>query len=253
MIKLSVVIITYNEERNIVRCLASIKDLADEIVIVDSFSNDKTIQLAESFAAIIYQHKFEGHIEQKNFALTKASFDHVLSLDADESLDSELAAQISMVKKNFTCDGYYLKRLTNYCGHWVRYCGWYPDKKLRLFDRRKGTWSGMNPHDKYMLHEGDFNTQLLKGDILHFSYYTVREHIKQMEYFASIAAKAMYLKGKAPLWIQLFLNPALHFVKSYFIKLGFLDGWRGVQICAISSYGTYLKYKKLFNYNKLSI
>lgn len=251
MIQLSAVIITYNEEHNIVRCLESLKEVVDEIIVVDSYSQDNTVSLSQLNGAIVFQNKFEGHIQQKNFALTKASFDHILSLDADEALDSVLKQEIMHLKIDFSSDGYYLKRLTNYCGHWVRYCGWYPDKKLRLFNRKKGQWTGMNPHDKFVLFSRDKHTLTLKGDILHYSYYTIGQHINQMRYFSEIAAKEMYRKGKRHYQIQIIINPLLHFLKSFIIKLGFLDGWRGLQICSISSYGTYLKYKKLFQLRRL--
>jgi glycosyltransferase involved in cell wall biosynthesis len=252
MIKLSVVIITYNEEHNIARCLESVCEIADEIIVVDSYSKDDTVSLSKLHGAIVFQNKFEGHIQQKNYALTKASFDHILSLDADEALSNLLKHEIMLIKKNFLFDGYYLKRLTNYCGHWVKYCGWYPDKKLRLFNKQKGMWTGMNPHDKFVLHNGDENAGMLAGDILHYSYYTVAEHVNQMKYFSEIAAKEIYRKGKKVYKIQIIINPLLHFLKSFIIKLGFLDGWRGLQICSISSYGTYLKYKKLFQLRKLA-
>src|SRR6476620_7997347 len=158
MIKLSVVIITFNEERNIGRCLKSVKEVADEIVVLDSFSKDKTREICESHGARFIQHAFDGHIQQKNRAITFAAYPHILSLDADEALDETLIDSIKKIKQNFTKDGYYLNRLTNYCGHWVRHCGWYPDRKLRLADSRKGHWTGVNPHDKYELFEGDKNT-----------------------------------------------------------------------------------------------
>ena len=147
MIKLSVVIITFNEEKNIERCLTSVKDIADEIVVLDSFSKDKTAEICINHGVKFFQHTFDGHIQQKNRAITYANFPHILSLDADETLSSELAESIKKVKQNFSKDGYYINRLTNYCGHWVKHCGWYPDAKLRLWDSRKGQWTGTNPHD----------------------------------------------------------------------------------------------------------
>lgn len=196
MIKLSVVIITFNEEKNIERCLLSVKEVADEIVVLDSFSKDKTREICEKYDVKFFQHAFDGHIQQKNRAITYASFPHVLSLDADEALDETLQKSIQEIKSNFLKEGYYMNRLTNYCGHWVRHCGWYPDKKLRLWDSRKGAWTGINPHDKYELFSGDKNAGFLKGDILHYSYYTVDDHYKQMEYFSNIAAQAYVEKGK---------------------------------------------------------
>ncbi|MGZ4099486.1 MAG: glycosyltransferase family 2 protein, partial [Bacteroidia bacterium] len=243
--KLSVVIITYNEEKNLERCLLSVKEVADEIVVLDSFSTDKTQSIAEKHGAKFFQHKFDGHIQQKNRAITYASSPFVLSLDADEALDKTLSASILEVKKDFKKDGYYMNRLTNYCGHWVKHCGWYPDKKLRLWDSRKGTWTGINPHDKYELFEGDEKTGQLKGDILHYSYYSVEDHYKQVEYFTNIASKAFVEKGKKAPVFKLIVNPVAKFIDHYFLHLGFLDGKAGYRISKISAYATYLKYKKI--------
>ncbi|MDI1356282.1 MAG: glycosyltransferase family 2 protein [bacterium] len=245
MIKLSVVIITFNEEKNIERCLLSVKEVADEIVVLDSFSKDATQAICEKYGAKFFAHKFDGHIEQKNRAITYATFPHILSLDADEALDATLIASIKAVKNNFEKDGYYMNRLTNYCGHWVRHCGWYPDKKLRLADSRKGQWTGTNPHDKYELLEGDGNTGHLKGDLLHYSYYSVEDHYKQVEYFTNIASKAYFEKGKKAKSYKLVINPISKFISHYLVNLGFLDGKAGFLISKISAYATWLKYKKL--------
>jgi glycosyltransferase involved in cell wall biosynthesis len=245
MPKISVVIITYNEEKNIARCIQSVKDIADEIVVLDSFSKDKTRQICESLGAKFYEHAFDGHIQQKNRAITYATFPHILSLDADEALDETLIQSIIDVKNNWTHDGYYMNRLTNYCGHWVKHCNWYPDTKLRLWDSRKGSWTGINPHDKYELHEGDGNTKHIKGDILHYSFNSVADHYKQVEYFTDISSKAYFDKGKkAPLY-KLIVNPVAKFIDHYLLHVGFLDGKAGFSISKISAYATYLKYKKL--------
>lgn len=247
MPQISVVIITYNEEKNIARCLDSVKDVADEIVVLDSFSTDNTQAICQSKGVSFYQHKFDGHIQQKNRAITYAKHPHILSLDADEALDDTLKKSILEVKSNWNKDGYYMNRLTNYCGHWVKHCNWYPDAKLRLWDSRKGEWTGINPHDKYELKEGDKNTGHLKGDILHYSYYSVEDHYKQVEYFTNIASKAFFEAGKkAPLY-KLFVNPIAKFIDHYVLHLGFLDGNAGYSISKISAYATYLKYKKLRN------
>jgi glycosyltransferase involved in cell wall biosynthesis len=248
--QISVVIITYNEERNIARCLESVASVADEIVVLDSFSKDRTKEICASYGVKFYEHAFDGHIQQKNRAITYASHPYILSLDADEALDDTLKASILAVKVNWTHDGYYMNRLTNYCGHWVRHCNWYPDTKLRLWDSRKGSWTGINPHDKYELKDGDKNTKHIKGDILHYSYYSVEDHYKQVEYFTNIASKAFVEAGKkAPLY-KLLLNPFAKFVDHYVIHLGFLDGKAGYLISKISAYATYLKYKKIRNIYK---
>jgi glycosyltransferase involved in cell wall biosynthesis len=192
-----------------------------------------------------HTHAFDGHIEQKNRAITYASYDHVLSLDADEALDEDLKRSVLETKKNFSRNGYYMNRLTNYCGHWVRYCGWYPDRKLRLWDRRKGRWTGINPHDRYELFDGDSNTALLKGNILHYSYYTVGDHYRQVEYFTDISAKAYFHNGRKGSLFKLVVNPVAKFIDHYLLRLGFLDGIAGYRISRISAYATWLKYKKL--------
>jgi len=247
VIKLSVVIITFNEEKNIERCLLSAQAVADEIIVLDSFSKDLTAKICEKYKVKFFQHTFDGHIQQKNRAISYASFPHVLSLDADEALDDRLIQSIRHIKEEFKLDGYYMNRLTNYCGHWVKYCGWYPDKKLRLMDSRKGHWTGINPHDKYELYSGDKNTGHLQGDILHYSYYSVEDHYKQVDYFTSISAKAYSEKGKKATVFKILVNPIAKFIDHFILKLGFLDGKSGYLISKISAYATYLKYKKLRN------
>ena len=245
MIKLSVVIITFNEEKNIARCLDSVKEVADDIVVVDSFSKDKTKEICLAKGARFVEHAFEGHIQQKNWAITQAKYPHVLSLDADEALDEKLVQSIIKAKANWNKGGYYMNRLTNYCGHWVKHCGWYPDKKLRLWDSRKGEWRGINPHDKYEMFAGDNTTGYLEGDILHYSFDTIESHLKQIEYFTTISAKALFEKKKKPSFIKLYLSPTAKFIESYFLKAGFLDGKYGFEICKNSAWATKLKYAKL--------
>jgi glycosyltransferase involved in cell wall biosynthesis len=245
MIPISAVIITFNEERNIGRCLESLQGIVDDIVVVDSFSKDKTEEICRTYGVRFVQHSFEGHIEQKNWAITQALYPHVLSLDADEALDEELKASILKIKENWMYDGYTMNRLTNYCGSWVHHCGWYPDTKLRLWDSRLGSWGGTNPHDKYELHNKSAETSHLKGDLLHYSYYTLEDHYKQVAYFTTILAKAQYESGKKAPLLVLYTSPIVKFIKDYIIKKGFLDGKVGFQICRISANATYKKYRKL--------
>ena len=245
MPQLSVVIITFNEEKNIGRCLDSIQSIADDIVVVDSFSSDKTEEIARSKGARIISHKFDGHIDQKNWAITQAKYPHVLSLDADEVLDEKLKKSILEIKNNWQHDGYYMNRLTNYCGKWIYHCGWYPDKKLRLWDSRKGKWGGTNPHDKYDMLDGDKNTGCLKGDILHYSYYSIEQHIQQTEKFTTLSANALLAQNKRSNWVKRYISPSFKFIQSYFFQLGILDGYYGFVICKLSAHSTYLKYCKL--------
>ncbi|WP_179346344.1 glycosyltransferase family 2 protein [Winogradskyella ursingii] len=245
MPKLSGVIITFNEERNIENCLQSLVDVVDEIVVVDSYSTDRTKEICEGFNVKFIEKKFLGYIEQKNFALTQASHDYIVSLDGDESLSETLQKSIINVKSNWKYDGYYCNRLNNFCGQWIKHSDWYPNKKLRVFDRRKAKWTGINPHDNVKLNDSNSKTGYLKGDILHQTYQSYSEFNQKTEYFSSIAAKAYFKKGKkAPIW-KIIWNPAWAFFKSYFLRLGFLDGFNGYVICKQTANITFLKYSKL--------
>jgi glycosyltransferase involved in cell wall biosynthesis len=243
-IKLSAVIITFNEERNIGRCIDSIENIADDIVVVDSFSTDKTEEICRNKKVRFIQHGFEGHIEQKNWAISQAQFPHILSLDADEALDETLKKSILEVKKTWQYDGYNMNRLTNYCGKWIRHSSWYPDTKLRLWDSRKGKWTGTNPHDKYELENGT-TEGLLIGDIQHYSYYSLTDHLNQVAKFTEIAANAYFEKGKKASFLKMLISPCLKFFKMYFIKLGILDGFEGLLIARISSHAVFIKYARL--------
>jgi glycosyltransferase involved in cell wall biosynthesis len=244
--KLSAVIITFNEERNLQRCIDSLKGVADEIIVVDSYSTDATKHIAESSGALFIEHPFEGHIQQKNVALSHASHEWVLSLDADEALDATLRQSILEVKESGTASGYSMNRLTNYCGHWVKHCGWYPDTKVRLIRNGKGQWAGVNPHDRLELHESA-NAVHLNGDILHYSYYTLNDHLKQIEYFGDIAARELFQRNKQISWPMAIVKVIAQFVKSYIVKLGVLDGMTGWTISRLSAYATWRKYTKLRN------
>ena len=244
-LKLSAVIITYNEEDNIGRCLDSVKETADEIVVVDSFSSDATADICRSRGVEFIQHPFEGHIEQKNYALSCAGNDYVLSLDADEVLSDTLVASIQAAKQRWSADGYSMNRRTRYCGRWIRHCGWYPDRKIRLWDRRQGQWGGVNPHDHVVMEPGS-RLDHLNGDLLHYSYPTIRHHVSQINRFSDIAAREAFADGRrSNLLLDICLNPTLTFFKKYFLKLGILDGYEGFVISTSTAYGKFLKYIKL--------
>jgi glycosyltransferase involved in cell wall biosynthesis len=249
-IQLSVVIITFNEERNIGRCLDAVREIADDVVVVDSFSTDKTEMICREKGARFVQHKFEGHIEQKNWAITQAKFPYVFSLDADEAPDEELKKEILSIKNNWQYEGYEMNRLTNYCGKWIHHCGWYPDTKLRLWDSRKGKWGGINPHDKYEMRDASAKIFHLSGNILHYSYYTIEEHYKQAEKFSSIAANALFEKGKSASIFLAVIKTCSKFIRNYFLKAGFLDGKFGFIICRITALETFQKYSKLHKLGK---
>jgi glycosyltransferase involved in cell wall biosynthesis len=252
MPQISVVIIALNEEQNIGRCLDSVVGVADDVVVVDSFSTDRTEEICKAKGARFIQHAFEGHIEQKNWAITQAKYPHVLSLDADEALSDELKKSILEVKANWTHDGYTMNRLNNYAGQWIRHSGWYPDRKLRLFDNRKGAWGGYNPHDKYSMTTPGAAVGHLKGDLLHYAYHSVEAHKAQLQKFSEIAANAFFKAGKKATFEKRYLSPGFRFLRNYIIKLGFLDGKHGLNIAWNEAVGVYRKYKKLEELNSVS-
>ncbi|HLV14985.1 MAG TPA: glycosyltransferase family 2 protein [Xanthomarina sp.] len=245
MLKLSGVIITFNEERNIENCLRSLIDVVDEIIVVDSYSSDNTKAICQKFNVKFIEQNFLGYIEQKNFALSQASYDHVVSLDGDEALSETLQKSIIEVKSNWKFDGYYANRFNNFCGQWIKHSDWYPNKKLRVFDRRKAEWQGTNPHDNVQLYDSVSKTGYLKGDILHLTYQTYSEFNQKTEHFSTIAAKAYFEKGKKAPLFKIIFNPTWAFFKSYFLRLGFLDGFNGFVICVQTANITFLKYSKL--------
>ena len=243
--KLSGVIITFNEARNIGRCLASLQAVCDEILVLDSFSTDDTAAICASFGVRFEQHPFEGHIQQKNEALLRATHPWVLSLDADEALTPELQAAILEVKAQSPQKGAFkMNRLTNYCGKWIHHSGWYPDTKLRLASKADVIWGGINPHDQLLPIEG-LQVGHLQGDLLHYSYYTKADHFKQIDYFSKIAANELFERKVRCSLPKLYLKVLAQFLKSYLFKKGFLDGKAGWFIALRSAYATQQKYTRL--------
>lgn len=243
-IAISATIITFNEERNIERCLTSLQGVVDEIVVVDSFSKDKTEAICKRFGVRFIQNPFPGHIQQKNFAIDQASYDWILSLDADEALTNELKAAILAVKNNPQGVAYKFNRLTNYCGTWIKHSGWYPDTKTRLVNRQHARWTGVNPHDRLDTTNGEHAIHL-PGELLHYSYYTRQDHLKQIEFFSGIAAKELFERGKTVGYPHIILKVIVQYLKNILLKTGFLDGRAGWTIARLSAYATWKKYTKL--------
>lgn len=235
---LSVSIISFNEEGNIERCLESIIDIADEIIVVDSHSTDKTREIASQFGAKVYEEDWKGHVAQKNSALEKCSKQWILALDCDEVVSNELKQSIIKALENPNYDGYEVNRKTFYAGRWINHA-WYPDWKLRLVKRDKAKWIGTDPHDRLIV-EGQ--TKKLSGDLYHYSYKDVTDHFKRVVTYAAISADE-YLKGgrKAGV-LELLFNPIYGFFKHYILKLGFLDGVQGLIISMSNFFYTFLKY-----------
>lgn len=249
-VRISATIITLNEEQKIEACLQSLAGVADEVIVVDSCSTDRTKEICVAHGVTFISHPFEGYIAQKNFALQHTSYDFVLALDADERLSDELRRSILEVKKDWgMASAYSFNRFNNYCGKWIRFCGWYPDRKIRLWDKRKAKWGGEDPHDKVIVERGE--VKLLKGDLLHMAYYSVDEHLQQMHKFSEVAAKAKFKNGKRALFlVHVLLNPPFKFFKKYVLQLGFLDGYYGFVFCATTSALNFYKYLRLYEYHR---
>jgi len=245
---ISVLIITYNEEHNITRCIKSVLGIADEIIVVDSYSTDRTEAICHDLGVEFYQHPFEGFRQQKNYALSLVSNDYVLSLDADEALSEGLYNKILEIKCDLKYDGYFFNRRSNYCGQWIRYSRWYPDSKLRLFNRNKGIWGGLNPHDKVVMKPGA-RVVRIREDILHWVLSSYEEHLKKVDKFSSIAAEEYYIMGRKTNVASMLVHSFWRFIKTYILYLGFLDGFNGFVISSLSAHTTFLKYLKLRQLN----
>lgn len=244
-VKISGVIISYNEEEYIERCIQSMLGIVDEIVIVDSYSTDGTKTICEKYDTVFIEKPFESFGEQKDFAVQQASYEYILSLDADEALSDTLKESILEVKSNWQKDAYWLKRRNFYCGKWLKHSGKYPDKKLRLFDRRKAGWVERLVHETVEA-KNPQNTKILKGDLLHLEYYSYIKHADKINYYTTLSAQFYIQEGKrASLW-KIFFRPSWAFFKSYFLQLGILDGKQGLIVCCFSAYSTFLKYIKLY-------
>jgi glycosyltransferase involved in cell wall biosynthesis len=245
---LSVVLIAFNEGHHIAKCLLAAQEVADEIVVIDSGSTDDTVEVCTAYGAKVITHPWSGYSEQKNFGNTQTSFDWILSIDADEVLNEALIQ--SILKWKHAPQSACFKRMTNYCGTFIKHGGWYPDVKVRLFNKQETNWEGT-------IHEvlrglSKENTFLLEGDCLHYSYYSVEQHYAQAEKFTTIQAEDLFQQGKKSPWYKRVFSPIAKFVVDYFFRLGFLDGKAGFTVARISAYATFLKYKKLHEHIRLS-
>ncbi len=252
MIKVSAVIITYNEEQNIERCLCSLSPVADEIIVVDSFSKDKTTEIAERLGATVYYNEFKGFGSQKCFAISKATNNWVLSLDADEVISEELSASINKEKAGPQADGYNINILPNYCGKWIRHCGWYPQPKLRLFDRNKCGMNDYKVHESIVAKVPDAKIGKLQGDILHYSYKSLSDHTRKIELYSELAARNAIGKGERVTIVKIALGPLWKFVYNYVFRGGFLDGYMGYIVCKNIAYTGFIKYVKIKLYTEYS-
>lgn len=246
MVLLSVVIITYNEEKNIGRCIDSVQGVADEIIVLDSFSTDRTVAIVKESGAILHQQAFAGYGAQKNAGMALAAHTYILFLDADEYLSAALRNSILAEKqKGFAYDAYSMNRLNNYCGQWIRHGSWYPDKKIRIIDRQKGLWSLDIVHET-LAPSAEARINHLKGDLLHHTYSNFDEHIDKNNRYSRLSAQLLYQKGKRARGFKIIFNPFWAFFTSYFLRAGFLDGFYGFVIAINIAHLTFLKYIKLY-------
>ena len=241
--KISACIIAMDEADRIGECLDSLA-FCDEIVVVDSHSSDATRDVAADKGAFVIERDWPGHVAQKEFAVRAASHDWVLCVDADERLSPELAREIQGLRDAGFPDhaGWRFPRLSNYLGTWVRYGTWYPDLQLRLFDRRRGSWGGNNPHDRVEL-EG--NVGRLAGDLVHFPYRNFAEHLATIDRYTTIMAEGLLERGRRGSWFDLILRPPVRFLRFYVLKRGFLLGWKGLVLAYLAAHYVRLKYAKL--------
>jgi glycosyltransferase involved in cell wall biosynthesis len=240
-VKISATIITYNEERNLPRAMESLR-CADEIVVVDSGSSDRTVEIAEKLGAREVECPWPGYANQKNRAAEEASHDWILSIDADESLSESLEAEIWQLKKNGPqYDAYTMPRMAQYLGRWIRHSGWYPDRKVRLYHRAKARWTGAFVHESVRV---DGTVGALESNLLHFTCSSLSEHLKTMDRYTTLAAEQILASGKKPSLTRLLLDPPWTFFRTYFLKLGFLDGIEGLAIAQMAAVYNFVKYAK---------
>jgi len=246
MARLSVVVICYNEEAIIDKCLSSVK-WADEIIVVDSYSTDQTVEIVKGFTDRVYQHEWQGYGKQKNLALFYASHPWVLSLDADEVLSAELIVEIrALLSRNRECKGYRLPRMTHYLGRLLRYC-WYPDYKLRLFHKDYARWSEQEVHEEIVL---SGPAERLKNPLFHYSFPTIADHIQTIQRYTTLGSEMLAGNERPFPWHRLLGSPVVMFVKLYIIKRGFLDGFPGLIACSLSAVHEFVKYAKMYELQK---
>lgn len=245
---LSAVIITLNEEHNIGRALDSLQNVAEEIIVVDAFSKDNTKAICQAKGVRFVQREWEDYSATKNFANTLASYPYILSIDADEVISPELASAIRQAKREELSGCYSLNRLTNYCGHWIRHSGWYPDEKVRIFPQSQVKWVGEFVHEELDL--GGLPVRKLKGNLYHYSYRLAQDHRERADKYSILTAQKLHAQGKKADPIKPYLSAAGRFISMYFLKLGFLDGAAGFRIARISALSNILKYRELRRLSK---
>jgi len=240
--KLSVTIITKDEEANIERALESVP-FADEIVVVDSGSKDRTCEIAGRYTDRVLFNEWPGHVKQKQFAVDAAAHDWILSIDADEQVSDELALKIKdLLSSQSDADACEVNRRTFYLGRWISHSGWYPDRRIRLFDRRKARWGGYDPHDWVVC---DGRIRRINADLLHYPYRDVSHHMKKIDSYTTIMAERLFEKGKRATIPDILFRPGFAFFKKLVFKAAYLDGYPGLVVAGTSALSVLFKYVKL--------
>jgi glycosyltransferase involved in cell wall biosynthesis len=248
MTNISAVIITRNEEENIRHCLESVVQVADEIIVIDSHSTDNTVNICREYPVNIFQLDWQGYAYAKNFGIGKTSNDYILSIDADELLSEPLIHSIQTVKRQLE-GAYSFNRLSNYCGQWIHHCGWYPDRKIRLFSRSNARWYGDFVHEKLQFND-PVEVINLKGDLLHYSFRSLSDHIQRVDQYSQLAAEELVQVQKRLIILKMIVLPFIKFLKSYVFQNGFADGFYGFCISAISGFDVFLRYAKVIQINR---
>jgi (heptosyl)LPS beta-1,4-glucosyltransferase len=246
---ISAVIITHNEERNIERCIRSLQGVADEIIVLDSNSNDRTEEICKNLNVTFIKRDWEGYSASKNYANEQASGAYILSIDADEEVSEELKRSILDEKKKGLNGVYEVNRLTNYCGKWIYHSGWYPDLKIRLFPKEGSQWEGALVHEELTYRSGLKLTKL-QGHLNHYSYVSYEQHRSRADHYSRLTARKYAEQGKKAGILAPFLSGAARFISMYFLKKGILDGYMGFKIAVISAQSNVYKYKELRRINR---
>lgn len=240
MIPVSIVIVTKNEEANIEAALDSVKDAA-EIVVIDSFSSDRTVEICRKYTDKVFQKEWEGYARQKQSAVDLAEGPWVFILDADERFTPELKAEVINAIKEDSHDGFYVPRKNFFMGRWIRHGGWWPDYTLRLFKKHSGKVEDREVHEKVVVNG---SAAYLKNPLVHYTYNSVSDYLKRVDIYSTLAAKELKKNGVAPNVLDFLMRPPVTFIKMFFLRFGFLDGRFGLVLAILYSYYTFLKYAK---------
>ena len=242
--KLTVTVITRNEAANIEGALESVK-WADEIVVVDSHSADKTVEIARRHASRIEVHDWKGYSAQRNYAAAIASHDWILALDADERVPPELAQEIQAIMRGGPAPGgYRMPRISFYLGRWIRGTDWYPDYQLRLYNRRAGQFNGKRVHESVELSQGKAGT--LRHNLQHYPYRDISDHVISIDHYTTLAAEEWFANGRRTNALDVMLHPPAAFLRNYVLRGGFRDGIPGFLVSVLNSYYVFLKILKLW-------